>query len=93
MAVARMAREEAERSHLARHIEELKSASEGERRRVRRAARERGRAAYVRALEHTVTTNEAEKSTLQALLASCTRDRQVLFNTLQSARQQRSYFP
>lgn len=86
LAVARMAREDAERSHLAEHADTLKSANEGERRRLRRAAREHGRVAYVRALERTVATNECEKSTLQALLDATREERNRLSDKLSAAR-------
>ena len=81
-----MMRDETERAHLEQHAEQLKSSSEGERRRVRKEARDKARTAYVRMLEQTVVTNESESATLQELLRVCTQDRLNLSYRLQLVR-------
>lgn len=83
--LARMEKDEEERKYLEDHKVELRG-TEGERRRVRRTARERGRNAYIHALERTVVTSETEKATLEAILASHYEKREALQHTVHRAR-------
>lgn len=68
LSLARLVQEEAEREYLQKYAAEIDSASNSEKRRIRREARGAGLDAYIDTIERIVETNEAEKTSLQTML-------------------------
>ena len=76
--IAQMMKDQAYDRYISQHASELQSASEGEKRRIRRNAKQHAQDSYVKVLEDSIKTMEAEKSSLTSLLGACEAEKRRL---------------
>lgn len=84
--IARLIQNEEERRILEDNAEILNGGTDGQRRRIRRQAKEAGYNAYADALEKAICTTEAEKQSLINLINECKNDIDRLVEELNNFR-------
>ncbi len=78
-----MIEQEETKKYEAKYESKLTSGTDAEKRRIRKEARQKGKEAYVRALERIIHTTESEKQTLKTILDECVREKQSAVKLLQ----------
>lgn len=80
--VARLMQKDEEKKFLEDNADALREGTDGERRRIRRHAKEAGYSAYATALERAINTTESEKQSLITLINNCKSDMDRLVEEL-----------